>query len=55
MIRELDVRALFVQAGEAAIAGHIGRQDGCKPSLYPLGGQSCTPEKSGTAYPFPCP
>jgi hypothetical protein len=27
MALELDVRALFVQAGQAAVPSHIGRQD----------------------------
>jgi hypothetical protein len=43
MVLELGVRAFLIQASQPAIASHIGRQDGCKPSLYPLGGQGGTP------------
>jgi hypothetical protein len=43
VVLELRVRALFVHAGQPAVTSHIRRQDGCEPSLYPLGGQGCSP------------
>src|SRR5262245_47730337 len=43
VILELGVRALFVQTGQAAVASHIGSQDGGKASLYPLRDQECSP------------
>jgi hypothetical protein len=43
VVLEPSVRALLVQAGQAAIASHIGCQDGCEPSLYPLGSQGDLP------------
>jgi hypothetical protein len=39
---------LFVSAHEAAVANHIGRQDGCEPSPYTLGGQGTPPLQGGT-------
>jgi hypothetical protein len=35
--------ALFIDTGQATVASHIGRQDGCEPSLYPLGDQGDLP------------
>ena len=32
--------ALFIDAHQPAVAGHIGRQNGCKSSLNSLGGQN---------------
>src|SRR5262249_19373786 len=40
---KLGVGSLFVHTGQAAVSSHIGRQDGCEPSLYTLGGQSRPP------------
>jgi hypothetical protein len=36
---ELGERAFFVSAHQAAVPGHVSGQDGCKPTLYPLGGR----------------
>jgi|SRR5262245_3083579 len=36
---ELGERPFLVSAHEAAVASDIGRQDGCKASLYALGNQ----------------
>ena len=33
MVLELDVRALFVQTGQAAVASHIGGQYGSKSAF----------------------
>jgi len=49
---ELSERALLVGTHQPAVAGHIGRQDGCEPSFYAFRGQGCLRrDKSGTAYP----
>ena len=42
-ILQSGVRAFFVRAGESAVPGHIGRQDGGQAPLYTLCGQGCTP------------
>jgi hypothetical protein len=38
VVREPRVRPLLVQTGQAAVASHIGSYDGCKPTLYAVGG-----------------
>jgi len=37
MLNESGVRPLLVQTNQPAIPSHIGRQDGCGPSLYGQG------------------
>ena len=36
---ELRERTFLIDAHEAAVASHVGCQDGCKPSFYALGDQ----------------
>jgi hypothetical protein len=43
MVLKLGVRSLLVQASQPAVASDIGCEDGCKASLYALGGQGCAP------------
>src|SRR6516164_4006683 len=43
MVLKPGVRPLFVQACQPTVTSHIGRQDGCKPSLCPLAGQRFPP------------
>jgi len=43
MVLKPGVRPFFVQAGQPAVTGYIGRENGSEPSLYTLGGQGCTP------------
>jgi hypothetical protein len=45
VVREPGVRALFVNASQPAVSGHIGGQDGCEASFYALGSQSDLPLK----------
>lgn len=44
---ELGERSLLVSAHKAAITGDVGRQDGCKASLYALGSQGDLPSDVG--------
>jgi hypothetical protein len=50
VILQPGVRTLLVQAGQAAVASYIGRQDGCEASLYPLGGHGALRSSLGIVY-----
>ena len=52
MILELGVRALLIQPGQAAVASHVGGQDGCKASLYALRSQGDLRSTIGIIPPF---
>src|SRR6266542_6262630 len=39
--------ALLIEARQAAVASHIGRQDSGQAALYTLCGQGCAPEQVG--------
>src|SRR5262249_50245163 len=43
VILEPGVRALFIQAGQAAVASHVSRKDRREPSFYALGSQGGLP------------
>src|SRR5262249_18038856 len=44
VILKLGVRSLLIQASQAAVASHIGREDGCKLTLYAVSdGQGSAP------------
>ena len=51
---ELGECGFFVSAHQAAVPGDIGRQDGCEPALYALGGgQGALQGMGGAAYRAP--
>src|SRR5438105_3120597 len=54
VVAELKVRALLVEIGQAAIARHVGCQDGRKTSLYAFDRQD-TLRKPRTTYLFRSP
>src|SRR5262249_54097991 len=49
---ELGERAFFVSTHQAAVASHIGCQEGCEPSLYTLAGQGMRPSKAARMIPL---
>jgi hypothetical protein len=52
---ELRERTFLIDAHEAAVASHVGRQDGRESSFHSLGDQGCLRDMSATAYPSTCP
>src|SRR6185312_6518322 len=50
MALKLDVRALFIQASQSAVANHIGCQNGGKPTLDARAGQGSLRDRSETVY-----
>src|SRR5262249_34824307 len=49
VVREPGMRALLIHAGQAAVASHVGCQDGGETSLYTFGGQSTPVSGCGRA------
>jgi hypothetical protein len=50
VILELGVCSFLIQAGQAAIASHIGCQDGSEATLDALAGQDTPPRYVGVVY-----